>query len=199
MAISSNFGNVISVIGASFLFPFLPMLPLQLLTQNFLYDISQLAIPFDRVDADFMEKPKSWSPKGIIQFMFFLGPVSSIFDYITFAVMFFFFTANTPLKQSLFQTGWFIEGLFSQVLIVHMLRTARIPFFQSFPAPLLLFTTIFVMAVGLYIPYSPISASLQMVPLSLSYYFFLIPILLSYIIFTQIIKFWFIRRFKFWL
>ena len=137
MAISSNFGNVFSVIGASLFFPFLPMLPLQLLLQNLLYDISQIAIPFDKVDKEYLLVPRRWDPQGISRFMLYLGPLSSIFDYTTFGVMWFIFQANTPAKQALFQSGWFVEGLLSQVLIVHMIRTQKIPFIQS--SPLLLF------------------------------------------------------------
>ncbi len=199
MAISSNFGNVFSILGASLLFPFLPMLPLQILTQNLLYDLSQLAIPFDRVDSDFIEKPKSWNPKGILKFMVFLGPLSSIFDYLTFGVLFFYFGANTIASQSLFQTGWFVEGLCSQVLIVHMLRTAHLPFIQSFPSPFLLISTLTMMAIGIFLPYSHTGLLLGMQPLPLEYFFFLAPIIVLYMIATQVMKFWFIRRFQFWL
>jgi Mg2+-importing ATPase len=199
MAISSNFGNVISIVGASFILPFLPMLPLQLLIQNLLYDSSQIALPFDNVDCDFLQKPSSWNSKGLKKFMLLIGPISSIFDYITFSVLFFIFLANTAARQSFFQTGWFIEGLCSQILIVHMLRTPYIPFFQSKPAFFLVMTTITAIVIGLSLPYSPINQTLGMVALPLSYYNFLIPILFGYVVFTQNMKYWFIRRFKFWL
>src|ERR1019366_1657482 len=128
MAASSNFGNMFSVLGASALLPFLPMLPIQILLQNLLYDISQISIPWDTMDKDYLDVPRKWDSRGIGKFMLFIGPVSSIFDYATFALMFFFFKANSPEHQSLFQSGWFIEGLLSQTLIVHMIRTKKIPF-----------------------------------------------------------------------
>ncbi len=131
MTASSNFGNMFSMLGASAFLPFLPMLPIQLLVQNLLYDISQISIPWDKMDAEYLEKPKKWDASGIARFMFFIGPISSIFDYATFALLFFFFKANSPAHQSFFQSGWFIEGLLSQTLIVHMIRTTKIPFIQS--------------------------------------------------------------------
>ena len=122
-----------SVLGASAFLPFLPMLPMQILTQNLLYDFSQLAIPFDRVDDEYLAKPRQWKIDDIGRFMLFFGPVSSIFDYVTFGLMFFVLKANTPEHQSLFQSAWFVEGLLSQTLIVHMIRTRKIPFLQSNP------------------------------------------------------------------
>ncbi|MGL5946250.1 MAG: magnesium-translocating P-type ATPase, partial [Sediminibacterium sp.] len=122
MTASSNFGNMFSMLGASAFLPFLPMLPVQLLTQNLLYDVSQISIPWDRMDEEFLKKPKKWDASGIQRFMIFIGPISSIFDYATFILMFFFFKANSPEQQSLFQSGWFVEGLLSQTLIVHMIR-----------------------------------------------------------------------------
>ena len=165
MAASSNFGNMFSVLGASALLPFLPMLPLQLLLQNLLYDISQIAIPLDAVDKDYTEKPRKWEIGGLARFMMFIGPVSSIFDYATFAVMWFVFSAQVPASQSLFQSGWFIEGLLSQTLIVHIIRTAKLPFIQSRAALPLLFTTAAVMATGIYIPFSPIAHVIGLQPL----------------------------------
>ena len=199
MALSSNFGNVLSVLGASLLFPFLPMLPIQLLLQNFLYDISQLAIPFDRVDKEFLMKPKKWDPSGISRFMFFVGPISSIFDYVTFGVLWFFFHANTLSHQAFFQTGWFVEGLLSQVLIVHMIRTRKIPFIQSRPSLPLVLTTLSVMAIGLFIPFTFIGRGVGMVPLPSLYFLSLIPILLAYCTLTQAVKVWYIKKFHAWL
>jgi Mg2+-importing ATPase len=123
MTTSSNFGNMLSMLGASVFLPFLPMLPIQILSQNMLYDISQTAIPWDKMDEDFIRKPKVWNASGISRFMFYMGPVSSLFDYVTFALMYFVFAANAPAHQSLFQTGWFVEGLLSQIFIVHFIRT----------------------------------------------------------------------------
>src|ERR1700730_11709638 len=154
MTLSSNFGNVFSILGASAILPFLPMQAIQILVQNLLYDISQISIPFDHVDKDFLLKPRKWNPRGIAKFTVCIGPISSIFDYTTFALMWFYFEANTPAEQSLFQSGWFVEGLLSQTLIVHMIRTQKIPFIQSMPSYPLLLTTILIMAIGVYIPYS---------------------------------------------
>ena len=199
MAISSNFGNVFSVLGASAIFPFLPMLPLQLLVQNLLYDVSQTTIPFDTVDSEFLEKPSKWKPQGLLTFMVFIGPISSIFDYTTFAILWFIFGANSVESQALFQSGWFVEGLLSQTLIVHMIRTRKIPFIQSIAAPPLLLSTAIIMAIGLYIPYSGFGASIGLVPLPLSFYPWLIATLLSYCVLIQCVKVWFIRHFGYWL
>jgi len=199
MAVSSNFGNVFSVLGASALFPFLPMLPLQLLVQNLLYDISQITIPFDSVDEDFLKKPRKWNPQGIARFMTFIGPISSIFDYTTFAILWFVFAANSIEKQSLFQTGWFVEGLLSQTLIVHMIRTQKIPFIQSIASLPLLLTTALIMAIGIYLPYTYAGTSIGLTPLPHSYYYWLIATLISYCVLVQIVKKWFIRKFNYWL
>jgi Mg2+-importing ATPase len=199
MAVSSNFGNVFSVLGASVLLPFLPMLPLQLLVQNLLYDISQIAIPFDKVDKDFILKPRKWDPSGIARFMFFVGPISSIFDYTTFAIMWFVFAANTVAHQALFQTGWFVEGLLSQTLVVHMIRTQKIPFIQSIASWPLLLSTAIIMAIGIYIPYTYIGASLGLTELPGHYYYWLIATLLSYCVSVQLVKTWFIKKFNYWL
>ncbi len=131
MTASSNFGNVFSVLVASAFLPFLPMLPLHLLIQNLLYDVSQVAIPFDNVDDEQIRKPQRWNPADLYRFMVFFGPISSIFDILTFCLMWWVFHANTPEHQTLFQSGWFVVGLLSQTLIVHMIRTRRIPFIQS--------------------------------------------------------------------
>jgi Mg2+-importing ATPase len=199
MAFSSNFGNVVSIVGASIIFPFFPMLPVQLLLQNLLYDFSQTAIPFDRVDREFLLKPHPWDPKGIAKFMLFIGPISSIFDYATFGVLWYVFAANAPERQSLFQSGWFIEGLLSQTLIVHMIRTAKIPFFQSCASWPLLFATSGTMALGLWIPFSFIGKSIGFTPLPPTYFYWLSAIILSYCLLTQAVKTWFIRKFHSWL
>ena len=199
MTASSNFGNMFSMLGASALLPFLPMLPIQILVQNLLYDISQISIPWDRMDADYIEKPRKWDAGGISTFMIFIGPISSIFDYATYALMWFVFKANSPAHQSLFQSGWFIEGLLSQTLIVHMIRTKKIPFIQSWAtAPVLALTTA-IMAIGVFLPFSGFAGALQMVPLPMSYFPWLIGILLTYCMLTQAVKVWFIRKFQRWL
>jgi Mg2+-importing ATPase len=199
MTTSSNFGNMLSMLGASVFLPFLPMLPIQILSQNLLYDISQTSIPWDKMDQEFIEKPKVWNASSISRFMFYMGPVSSIFDYLTFALMFFIFKANAPACQSLFQTGWFVEGLLSQTLIVHMIRTRKIPFIQSWAtAPVIALTTL-IMAVGIVIPFTPLGAALKMTVLPLSYFPYLIGILLLYCMTVQIVKTFFIRKFHQWL
>ncbi|MCX6291602.1 MAG: magnesium-translocating P-type ATPase [Bacteroidetes bacterium] len=199
MTASSNFGNMFSVLGASALLPFLPMLPIQILVQNLLYDISQISIPWDNMDAEFIEKPQKWDARGTSRFMFFIGPVSSIFDYAIFALMFFFFKANTPEQQSLFQTGWFIEGLLTQTLIVHVIRTRKIAFIQSWAAAPVVALTTFIMAIGILIPFSPFASALKLQALPLSYFPFLILILISYCTLTQFIKNWYIKKFSQWL
>ncbi len=199
MTLSSNFGNVFSILGASAFLPFLPMQALQLLVQNLLYDISQITIPFDHVDNEFLLKPRKWDPEGITKFMIYIGPISSVFDYTTFALMWFYFGADTIAKQSLFQSGWFVEGLLSQTLIVHMIRTQKIPFIQSIAAMPLLLTTAIIMAIGIYIPYTHIGTSIGLVPLPSSYFPWLVATLAGYCILTQMIKIWFIRKYQFWL
>ncbi len=195
MGTSSNFGNMFSVLGASIFLPFLPMLPIQLLVQNLLYDFSQLAIPLDCVDEEYLRKPRRWRVNEIGRFMLSIGPISSIFDYTTYALMFFLFKANTVDKQSLFQSGWFVEGLLSQTLIVHMIRTRKIPFIQSRAAWPLVVTTIIIMAAGIYLPFSPIAGALHMTPLPGQYFGWLAATLLSYAILTQIVKTWFARKY----
>jgi len=195
MGTSSNFGNMFSVLGASAFLPFLPMLPIQILTQNLLYDFSQLAIPFDRVDEEYLLKPRQWRIDDIRRFMLFFGPVSSVFDYATFALLFFVFRANVPAQQSLFQSGWFVEGLLSQTLIVHMIRTRKIPFLQSSPSLPLALTTAAVMAVGIALPFSPFASSFGMVPLPSQFFAWLVLILLAYAALAQVVKGWYVRRY----
>ncbi|HWJ25299.1 MAG TPA: HAD-IC family P-type ATPase, partial [Flavisolibacter sp.] len=199
MTASSNFGNMFSMLGASFLLPFLPMLPVQILIQNLLYDISQISIPWDVMDREFIDRPQKWEAGSIARFMFYIGPISSIFDYATFAVMFFVFKASTPEHQSLFQSGWFVEGLLSQTLIVHMIRTRKIPFIQSWAAAPVVALTTLIMAIGIYIPFSPFAASLKLEPLPLAYFPWLLGILFVYCLLTQAVKTWFIRKFNRWL
>jgi P-type Mg2+ transporter len=195
MGTSSNFGNMFSVVGASAFLPFLPMLPIQLLTQNLLYDFSQLAIPFDRVDEEYLLKPRRWRIDDLGRFMLFFGPVSSVFDYVTFGLMFYVLKANSPEHQALFQSGWFVEGLLSQTLIVHMIRTRKLPFIQSRAAPALTLSTLAVMVVGALLPFTPFGHSLGMVPLPLRFFGWLALILPAYMVLAQIVKTGFIRRY----
>lgn len=199
MTASSNFGNMFSMLGASAFLPFLPMLPVQILVQNLLYDISQISIPWDEMDKEYIEKPRKWEAGGIARFMIFIGPISSVFDYVTFAVMYFVFKANSAEHQSLFQSGWFIEGLLSQTLIVHMIRTKKIPFIQSWATAPVLALTSAVMLIGIYIPFSPFATAFKLQPLPLLYFPWLIGILICYCLLTQFIKNWFIKKFAYWL
>ena len=195
MTASSNFGNVFSVLVASAFLPFLPMLPIHLLTQNLLYDISQIAIPFDNVDEELVKQPQRWNAGDIGRFMIFFGPVSSVFDLITFGVMWFVFGANAPEHQTLFQSGWFVEGLMTQTLIVHMIRTQKIPFVQSRPGPALLVTTCLIMAAGIFIPMGPLADYFKLQALPLGYFPILAAILAGYIVLTQAMKRYYVRRF----
>jgi P-type Mg2+ transporter len=199
MTASSNFGNVFSVLIASAFLPFLPMLPLQLLVQNLFYDLSQLALPWDRMDREFLENPRTWEPSGIARFMVFIGPISSVFDAATFFVLWFVLHANGAAHQGLFQSGWFIEGLLSQTLIVHMIRTQRIPFLQSIAAAPVLVSTAAIMAVGIALPFSRAGGALGMMELPWAYFWWLAVILLGYCGLTQAVKVWYLRRFGSWL
>jgi P-type Mg2+ transporter len=199
MTASSNFGNVFSVLVASIFLPFLPMLPIQLLIQNLLYDISQISIPWDDVDEDYLKQPRKWDAGGLARFMVFIGPISSIFDIVTFIVMWHVFGANSVEHQSLFQSGWFVVGLLTQTLIVHMIRTQHIPFIQSRAAWPVILLTASIMAIGIYLPFSPLGEHVGMVPLPPSYFPWLVGILLCYCLLTQLIKRFYIRRFGQWL
>jgi len=199
MTASSNFGNVFSVLIASAFLPFLPMLPLQLLIQNLCYDFSQLALPWDRMDKDFLKKPRKWEPIGIARFMVFIGPISSIFDVTTFLLLWYVYQANSMETQTFFQSGWFVEGLLSQTLIVHMIRTKKIPFIQSVAAMPLILMTAGIMLLGLYLPYSALGSVLRLVPLPASYFIWLVLTLLAYCVLVQFAKLWYIKKFKAWL
>jgi P-type Mg2+ transporter len=199
MTASSNFGNVFSVLAASTFLPFLPMLPLQLMILDLLYHVSQLSIPWDRLDKDYLKKPRKWEAGDIARFMIFLGPVSSVFDITTFCLMWFVFGANSPEHQSLFQSGWFVESLLSQTLIVHMIRTQKIPFIQSAAAPPVLILTGVVIVIGILIPFSPLGVSVGLRPLPPTYFLWLVATLAAYGALTQIIKTIYIRNFAKWL
>ena len=195
MTASSNFGNVFSVLVASAFIPFLPMLPMHLLVQNLLYDVSQIAIPFDNVDDDMLKKPQRWQPADVGRFMLFFGPISSIFDILTFCLMWYVFQANTPEHQTLFQSGWFVVGLLTQTLIVHMIRTPKIPFLQSRAAMPLLVMTGVIMAIGIFLPMGPLASYFKLEALPPLYFVFLPVILLAYMGLTQAVKGFYIRKF----
>lgn len=199
MTASSNFGNMVSVLAASAFLPFLPMLPIQLLVQNLLYDISQTTIPFDRMDAEYLRKPRKWDASDLCRFMLFIGPISSIFDITTYLVMWHIFGCTSPAMQALFQSGWFIEGLLSQTLVVHLIRTRKIPFIQSRASLPVMLMTFSIMAIGIIVPFTSFGAYIGLMPLPFSYFPWLAATLLAYCFLTQSIKTWYIRRFHKWL
>jgi len=206
MGASSNFGNMFSVVGGSYFLPFLPMTPIQILTNNLLYDVSQIGIPSDEVDNEFVERPRSWDISFIKKFMIFIGPISSFFDYATFILMLYFFNCilfsspgtspeSKAYYEKLFHTGWFVESLLTQTLIVHIIRTNKIPFFQSRPSHFMLFTTLSVMAVAIFLPYSPLADILGLVPLPAVYWLWIAGFLITYSIITHLVKTWFNKRY----
>jgi len=201
MGASSNFGNMFSVLGASIFLPFLPMAPLQILTNNLLYDFSQVPIPTDEVDPEQIARPRPWSMKEITRFILFIGPCSSIFDYTTYFLMFWLITRWLGLPfsaeghaASIFQTGWFVESLLTQTLIIHIIRTNRIPFFQSRASWPLIVTTVIVMMIGMWLPFSPIGPSLGFSHLPRIYWPLIALTLLCYVFLTQAVKVWLLRR-----
>jgi P-type Mg2+ transporter len=206
MGASSNFGNMFSVVGGSYFLPFLPMAPIQILLNNLLYDASQVGIPSDHVDEEYLKTPRRWNIQNIRRFMVFIGPMSSIFDYATFFLMLYFFNcelyshaATTPemkaYYESLFHTGWFVESILTQTLIVHIIRTNRIPFLQSIASPFLLLTTVLVMIAGGVLPYLPIGSYFGFVPLPASFWIWIAGFLLCYSVLTHSVKVWFHRKY----
>jgi len=195
MSASSNFGNMFSMIGASAMLPFLPMAPVQILLNNFLYDCSQTSVPSDSVDEEYLSKPRVWDIGNVARFMFYIGPVSSLFDYATFGLLWFVVKANSIELSSVFQTGWFVESLVSQTLIVHIIRTGKIPFIESKPSTPLLLTTISICAIGIYLPFTSIGEHLQMQPLPSAYWIGLFFILIAYFGLTQFLKSLLVKRF----
>ena len=199
MTASSNFGNMFSVMAASAFLPFLPMMPIHLLVQNLLYDISQTTIPFDRMDAEYLRKPRKWDASGLSRFMIWIGPISSIFDLTTYLLMWYLFQCRSAEMQALFQSGWFVEGLLSQTLIVHMIRTRKIPFIQSRASWPVMAMTFAIMAFGIAIPFTPFGASIGLVALPWSYFPWLAATLTAYCVLTQAIKNRYVKRFNSWL
>jgi Mg2+-importing ATPase len=194
MGASSNFGNMFSVLGASAFLPFLPMAPIQVLTNNLLYDFSQVPIPADAVDEEQVTRPRPWNIEEIKRFILFIGPISSIFDYTTFFVMLYVFNCWDPTRASLFQTGWFVESLMTQTLIIHVIRTNKIPFLQSRASLALTATTLSIMAFGMWLPYSPMASALGFTHLPPMYWPILMLTLLGYVGLTQIVKVWLLRK-----
>ena len=194
MGASSNFGNMFSVLGASAFLPFLPMAPIQILTNNMLYDISQVPIPTDTVDEELVSLPRPWNIGEIRRFILYIGPISSIFDYSTFFIMLYLFKCWNPSSAPLFQTGWFVESLMTQTLIIHIIRTNKIPFLQSRASWSLILTTLAIMAFGAWLPYSPLASSLGLVHLPGLYWPILLLTLLAYSGLTQSVKVWLLWR-----
>jgi Mg2+-importing ATPase len=194
MGASSNFGNMFSVLGASAFLPFIPMAPIQILTNNMLYDFSQVPIPTDAVDEELVARPRPWDVGEIKRFILCIGPISSIFDYTTFFVMLYLFKCWDPSRAPLFQTGWFVESIMTQTLIIHIIRTNKIPFFQSRASWSLTLTTLAIMAFGAWLPYSPLASSLGLVHLPGLYWPILLVTLLAYSCLTQTIKVWLLRK-----
>ena len=216
MGASSNFGNMFSVVGAACFLPFLPMAPIQVLVNNLLYDFSQTGIPLDHIDQEYLDKPRRWNIKSIQKFMVFIGPISSIFDYATFFVMLYFFNckflglaspaalaarfadakdSDGTYAAALFHTAWFVESLLTQTLIVHIIRTQRIPFIQSRASKSMIFTTVTVMAIGCWLPFSPLAKLIGLVPLPAVFFLWLAAFLVCYSVLTHVVKMWFARKF----
>ena len=193
MTASSNFGNMFSVLGGSIFLPFLPMLPLQVITNNLMYDLSQIGIPTDTVDAEYLNKPRQWKIDRIRQFILWIGPISSIFDYATFGLMLYVFGCWT--NPVLFHTGWFVESIFTQTLIIHVIRTKKLPFFQSRASLPLTVGTIAICSLAAWLPYSPLAPMLGFSPLPLLFWGYLAMFIVLYLILTQLIKTWFIKKY----
>jgi P-type Mg2+ transporter len=201
MGASSNFGNMFSVLGASVFVPYLPMLPIQILANNLLYDIGQTAIPTDAVDPEQVARPHPWDIRQLTRFIAFIGPCSSIFDYTTYFLMLYVFkcwNTSTPAaaaaSQSLFQTGWFVESLLTQTLVIHVIRTNRIPFLQSRASWQVLAMGLLTLAIGIALPVSPIASYLGFRALPSAYWPFLLATLVCYVVLTQAVKMWLLRR-----
>jgi Mg2+-importing ATPase len=199
MAASGNFGNMISVIAASLLLPFLPMLPVQILTQNLLCDFSQMGIPFDDVDKEYLKKPHKWETKSIKSFMAFFGPLSSVFDILCYAVMWWAIGANKVELSPLFHCGWFVFGTLSQVLVIHLIRTEKLPFIQSRPSMPLFLSTFLIAVLALIIGFTSLSVGFDMSPLPMRFIPWLALILTGYLAAVQMMKKVYIHRYKEWM
>lgn len=199
MAASGNFGNMLSVMVASLFLPFLPLLPVHILTQNLLCDFSQLGIPFDTVDPEYLRKPRRWETRSIQRFMVLMGPLSSLFDVLCFAVMWWVMGANDPARAGLFHSGWFVFGTVSQVLVIHMIRTQRVPFIESRASWPLLLSSLLICVLAIFIGYSALAPALDMAILPLGYAPWLFVLIAGYCAATQALKVWYVRRFQEWL
>lgn len=211
MTVSSNFGNIFSLLVASIFLPFLPMAPVHLIVLNLVYDLSCVALPFDNVDQDFLKQPHTWEAKSITRFMVWMGPISSVFDILTFIFLYFIIvplvTGHHYVHGSesalqfiiLFQTGWFIESMWSQTMVIHMLRTAKVPFVQSRPAWLVILMTLVAAFFVTSLPYGPLVNILRLAPLGFPYFLFLICIIFLYMFSVTVIKKFYIKKYKEWL
>ena len=211
MTVSSNFGNIFSLLVASIFLPFLPMAPVHLIVLNLVYDLSCVALPFDNVDQDFLKQPHTWEAKSITRFMVWMGPISSVFDILTFIFLYFIIvplvTGHHYVHGSesalqfiiLFQTGWFIESMWSQTMVIHMLRTAKVPFVQSRPAWLVILMTLVAALFVTSLPYGPLVNILHLAPLGLPYFLFLLGIIFLYMFSVTVIKKFYIKKYKEWL
>ena len=211
MTVSSNFGNIFSLLFASIFLPFLPMAPVHLIVLNLIYDLSCIALPFDNVDKEFLKKPRIWEANSIMRFMAWIGPISSVFDIITYMLLYFLVVpmilghgynhgaADAAAFIMVFQTGWFIESMWSQTMVIHMLRSAKIPFLQSRPAWLVLVTTLLAAAFVTFLPYSPLASLLHLTPLKPIYFIFLLFIIILYMISVTIVKKIYIKKYQEWL
>jgi len=193
MGTSSNFGNMFSVAGASLFLPFLPMLPTQILLNNLLYDLSQSTIPTDNVDPEYIEKPKRLDVSFIKKFMMFLGPISSIFDFLTFFIMLLVFNATEPL----FQTAWFLESLSTQTFVIFAVRTGKTPFYKSKPSKLLIFSSISIVCLGLLMPFTPLGALFRFVEPPFAFFIVLAGLIGAYLVSVEIVKRWFYKRYAY--
>lgn len=211
MTVSSNFGNIFSLLVSGIFLPFLPMAPIHLIVLNLVYDLSCIALPFDNVDEDFLKHPHKWEAQSITRFMIWMGPISSVFDILTFILLYFVIVpmatgqAYVHGAESatgfiiLFQTGWFIESMWSQTMVIHMLRSAKLPFLQSRPSWFVLGTSMLAASFVTFLPYSSIAGLLHLIPLKPIYFLFLLLIIVLYMISVTVVKRIYIKKFKSWL
>jgi P-type Mg2+ transporter len=195
MGSSSNFGNMLSMTGATLFLPFLPMLPIQILFNNFLYDMAQIPLPNDKVDKEYLLNPRSWNIKFIEKFMLFIGPISSLFDFLTFGLMFFFFGATTLATSAIFHTGWFIESLCTQTLVIYVIRTNKIPFVESRPNKTLVLTTLAIILLAIGITLTSVGKYLGFTPLPPLYFLVLFCMIVIYLILVQIVKSFVVKKY----
>ena len=191
MGTSSNFGNMFSVAGASLFLRFLPMLPIQILLNNLLYDISESTIPTDNVDESYTKTPKKWDMDFIKKFILVFGPISSVFDFITFFILLFVFTADAAL----FQTAWFVESICTQTLVIFVIRTRVVPFYHSRPSRLLIASTVLILAVACILPFTIVGSLFGFIPLPASFFVVLAVLVIGYIAIVELVKRWFYKRY----